>query len=208
MIKKIACFAACCLATWSANAYGDLFISIDGSGGIEAQTGSAGPGKTISLFLSQTTGSSDLFFGNTGDFDFAAGTITGTAIGSTEAGVDNGFLGEGNLATSTAAIAASATSFNFNQEYSNGAQGIPVDPDSALWLTVDLDTTGLADGRYAIDLRSDASGNFLDQNANVVGSNSSLFFIVDSAAVPEPTALLFVVATSMLGTVRRRRFIA
>jgi len=48
-------------------------------------------------------------------------------------------------------------------------------------MSVVIDTTGLADGTYAIDLRSDRSGNFLDQFGNVVASNSSLTFVVDSA---------------------------
>lgn len=146
-----------------------------------AQTGTPGPNKTIDLYLSQTAGSSDLFAGNTGDFDFAAGTVSSATVGSENASVNNGFLGEGNLGTSTTQI-TSDTSFNFNQFYTNLTQPISLAPNGELWMTIVIDTTGLADGTYAIDLRSDANGNFLDQFGNVVASNSSLSFVVDSSA--------------------------
>jgi len=182
MIRNIGFLIALCFAVFSADVHGQLTISVDSGGGLVAQTGSPGPGKTIDLFLSQTAGSSDLFAGNTGDFDFAAGTVSSVTIGSENPQVDNGFLGEGNLATSTTEITGGGTSFNFNQFYSNLTQAIPVAPNRALWMSIEIDTTGLAAGTYAIDLRSDASGNFLDQFGNVVVSNSSLSFVVDAAS--------------------------
>lgn len=42
-----------------------VIISVDSGGGLVAQTGVAGPNKTIDLFLSQAVGASDLFAGNT-----------------------------------------------------------------------------------------------------------------------------------------------
>ncbi len=180
MIRKFGCLIIICVAALAADVQGQLIISVDSSGGLSAQTGSPGPNKTIDLFLSQRAGSSDLFAGNTGDFDFAAGTVTGVTIGSEDNSVNNGFLGEGNLGTSTTEITGGGTSFNFNQFYTDLSQSIAVEPSRALWMTIEIDTTGLADGTYAIDLRPDASGNFLDQVGNVVGSNSSLFFVVES----------------------------
>lgn len=184
MIRKFGFLIACCFAVLSADVYGQVIISVDSGGGLVAQTGAAGPNRTIDLFLSQAAGASDLFAGNTGDFDFAAGTVSSVAIGSENAAVNNGFLGEGNLGTSTTQITGGGTSFNFNQFYNDLAQPISATPNGELWMTVVIDTTGLADGTYAIDLRADPSGNFLDEFGNIVASNSSLSFVVDSSAGP------------------------
>jgi hypothetical protein len=182
MIRKFCLLIATWIFVVSAQLHGEVIISVDSGGGLVAETGSPGPNKTIDLFLSQTAGSSDQFAGNTGDFDFAAGTVSSVTIGSEGAAADNGFLGEGNLGTSTTEITGGGSSFNFNQFYTNLSQPIASAPDGELWMTIEIDTTGLADGTYAIDLRPDTSGNFLDDVGNVVGSNASLFFVVDSAA--------------------------
>ena len=183
MIRNFGYFVSICLVVvvlCAADVHGQIIISVDIDGGLVAETGSPGPNKAIDLFLGQTAGSSDLFAGNTGDFDFAAGVVSSVTIGSEGTSANNGFLGEGNLGTSTTQITGGGTSFNFNQFYADLSQVIPVAPNRALWMTIEIDTTGLDDGTYAIDLRADASGNFLDQVGNVVTSNNSLFFVVQS----------------------------
>ena len=186
---------------------GDILISVTPDGGTVAQTGEAGAGKEIDFFLAQTPGPSDLFSANFGVFDFAAGTLTDATGATTGAATGSGFLGDGNLLTSDIIGDSGDNSLLFNQEYANGAQPIPMDPNRALWLSVGLDTTGLADGIYAITLQSDSNGNFLDQTNNAIPSNRELFFQVGVDAVPEPGSLMLLGALSLVAATRRRRSI-
>jgi len=209
MFKKfVIIFAVCLLGLSTSTADAEVIISVEADGSTVTQTGTAGAGKTVDFFLSQTSGSSDVFFGSFGEIAFEAGAITSVTIGSTDPAVDNGFLGEGNLSTSDAIIDMSNQFFTFNQEFTDSMQEIPVQPDSALWLSLELDTTGLADGRYRIDLRPDPEGNFFDSDVTPVPSNSQLFFDVGPQMIPEPSSLALFGVLTLAGAIRRKRSIA
>ncbi|MFK7769852.1 MAG: PEP-CTERM sorting domain-containing protein [Mariniblastus sp.] len=191
---------ALCLAL-AGFANGDIVISLNPNGDTTVDTGAAGAGKIITVYIGQDASSSDALLGHTVDFDFSAGVVTGGTVAETGSGAPAGFFGAGNLNTSNFNLDGPTTA-NVDQEFSDGMQPLLNAPLNERWFELELDTTGLANGTYTFQVR-DASGSFIDSVGDTVTSNQSFSFSVTS--VPEPGSVACLMLVGVATLIRRRR---
>ncbi|TWU59931.1 hypothetical protein Poly51_02040 [Rubripirellula tenax] len=164
-----------------------IVISVGAARSTNVDLGPAGAGKQIDFFIGQDAASSDLVAGAVADFILAGGLIVDPPgqVGSISGTAADPFFGSGNLSTSTINF-SSSSQFLINQEFTNAAQVLPEVGSSARWFVLDLDTTGLADGTYAIELVS-PDGSFLSSVGGLISANNNLSFTV--SPVPEPSSV-------------------
>ena len=186
----------------TAFANADIIISLDSSGATTVDTGSAGVGKIINVFIGQDAASSDDLLGLTVDFDFSSGAVTGGTVAATGAGAPAGFFGAGNLTVSDFSFIPARA--NIDQEFSDGMQPLSNAPLNEKWAEIELDTTGLANGTYTFQVR-DPANSFIDSVGGSVASNRDFSFTVSSVPEPGSVALLFGLGLGGLLTRRRVR---
>ncbi|MGB7325100.1 MAG: PEP-CTERM sorting domain-containing protein [Rubripirellula sp.] len=209
MLRFRHCCKAICLALLlTCPASADYVVSIGTPGGTNANLGLAGANRSVDFYLGEDVGGSTAqpLAGLVATFSLEAGQVSGTQVlsgtetASNETGTVSavgaigtaGYLGAGNLDTSTISK-ESANSFLVNQFFTNIAQPVEDFATPSRWFTVNLDTTGLAAGEYAITL-SDPNNSFRNSFNQPVVTRSNLSFTV--TAVPEPSS---VAALAILG---------
>lgn len=192
----------------------NIIVSLSPGGGGNVDLGVAGAGKRIDFFIGQVPGTSPTVAAAVVTFNLEAGVVegetrpfpatsdngTGTVSAVGFAGTP-GFFAAGNLRTSTISK-ESDTSFLINQFYDNLAQPFTDATSPELWFSLNLDTTGLAAGDYAITL-ANPNDSFRDLTTQSIPVQSNLSFTV--SAIPEPALLPALTLFSLVGLSRRRR---
>jgi hypothetical protein len=206
------CLAIVLLVGYSHTSSAQVVVSLDAAGNTNVDLGAAGSGKTIDFYLSSLA-DTDKLFGISAQFTLAGGVIPG-AVGVESSSNDSGtvsatglgtpgYFGAGNLSTSSI-NKGSDTFFVVNQEFTNAAQPLPTEPTRDRWITLNLDTTGLAPNTYGISLQD----VFIDETGAAFiprVPNNDLSFTVSAITVPEPSSLLVLTAIGAMGCLRRRR---
>ena len=148
----------CVPSNWSS---ADIILSLDANGSNGFDTGTAGAGKLIQVFISQDPGATDTVAGVVADFDLQAGLVTGWTISDTGATGTPGYWGAGDLNASDLTPIDGNTAFEVNQEFASTAHPVMNAPDRELWFDITIDTTGLAAGDYTLTVRN-PTGSFID----------------------------------------------
>ncbi|WP_404308010.1 hypothetical protein [Neorhodopirellula lusitana] len=200
----------------SLTASADYVISIGSPGGVNVNLGTAGTNQSIHFYLGEDVGggTAQPLAAALASFSLEAGVVEGAiTTGGIETSMNEtgtvsaegspgtpGYFGAGNLFQSTIEKVAES-SFQINQVFSDLMQ--PVQDFSApeRWFTVNLDTTGLAEGTYAITLDS-PNNSFRNSSGEFVASASNLSFTV--SAVPEPSSVATLMCLGCAGGFVRR----
>ncbi len=196
-----------CVFSGLSTARADIGIAVDTSSSTNANVG-VGPNQTINLFLRETAPSSGTpteltaitpFFQISAPLTVAP-VVSLAPVGPTDSG--SGFFGDGNL-NASGVTPSGNTIFGINQEFNN-PQLLTSTPE--LWLSISIDTTGIAPGVYQLDIldQGDDFSNVVDPTAPIFfDHNDNLTFTV--VAVPEPSSALLVVGIAMVVASRRRK---
>ncbi|TWU41404.1 hypothetical protein Q31b_28480 [Novipirellula aureliae] len=216
------CGALLLVLTFSVSASADYVISVDSTGGTNVNLGLPGANRTIDFFIGEDVGagSSLPMSGTTAIFMIQAGIVGGTEVVPGDETADNatgrvsatgftgtpGYFGAGSLVTSTI-FKQSDLYFAINQAFPDfSSQPLNDFTSPERWFTLNLDTSGLAPGDYAISLENPDTA-FRDVDNMPVPTRANLSFTI--AAVPEPSscAMLAVVGgiAGATGRFRRRR---
>ena len=170
----------------TASAQPPVLISLDVAGNSNVDLGTPGTIEVLNFFISRPAGSgASAISAASPNYTLDAGSISdppgSIAPAGTGADSGSGLFGDGNLITGDPIRRDAATMFGINQEFSNPETLTSV---PQLWFSLDIDTTGLADGDYAITMtNSDQALFLLDGGLTVLTPNNDLTFTVNSAAV-------------------------
>ena len=195
-------FSLCVFLLLAAESPAAILLSMTPSGGTNANTGAAGPGKTLSVYIGEDVSSDDALIGvDQARFTLEAGSI----VSGTEQHGTTGFFAANNLAPggSTFSI-TSTTTFVIAQELDDFVNGEPLVNAAPYvkWFEFQIDTTGLLPGTYALTLDNPNTA-FADTSFTPLIPNNNLTFTV--SAVPEPGSLSFLLGFSSVAFLRRKR---
>ena len=143
-IKWIACIGIIASLFITHQVSADIILSMDVAGSTHFDTGAAGAGKQLSVYISQDAGATDTAFVWVADFTLGAGVISDGTVSDTGAIGTPGYFGAGNLSTSQFNFTAGDTTFNINQESTNSMQPVANEPTREKWFDFEIDTTGIA----------------------------------------------------------------
>ena len=178
----------------------DVVLALDTAGGTSVETGGAGAGKLLRIYISSD--SSDEIQALAPTFNVQAGSVTSGVVSIAGGTGTVGFFGAGNLTVSDF-VKSAETTFVIDQ-FLTAPQTLMNAADRELWFELTIDTSGLASGSYFLQL-DDPGNSFFDSASNALATNNDLVFSV--SAVPEPGSLSVLGLASILLVARRRRLV-
>lgn len=195
----------CLVFAFGATSHGQVVVSLDASGNNSIDLGDPGANKQLDFYIGRAMGSmSQPITGAVPNYEFLATvSLSNGMVAPSGAASGSGFFGDGNLQFSQFRV-DSATMFGINQEFDDPQ---PLSETPELWFSLTLDTSGLADGTYDINVQ-DADESFpffTGATVEFLSVNNNLQFIINSAAIPEPGAASLIGALGLLAALHRRR---
>ena len=185
------------VALFAVPASATIVVSLDAAGGTNVDTGVTGPGKVINFFIGEDALSNNALLSILVDFRIQQGAITGGTVSSIGAVGTPGYFGAGNLSNSD--FTFTPLQATVGQEFDDSMQPLANDPMRDRWLTMILDTSGLASGDYAIAV----TGSAFDSTFSVLTVQNDLTFTV--TAIPEPGSFLAAAGITGICLLRKKR---